>query len=271
MKIAISNIAWEPAEETEVLPLLQQFSIRGLEVAPTKFWPEPADASAAALRECRQRWADRGMEIVALQALLFGKPELVIFGEAGAREACAQYLEKMIRLGGLLGAQTLVFGSPKNRAIGKLSKEAAQEIAVPFFRRLGAAASREGTHLCIEPNPPAYGCDYIHTVEEACRLVEAVDHSGFRLHLDASAMTLNEEDYAASLRRGLPLATHFHISEPHLAITGSTGTDHRRIAGCLRELHYGGWCSIEMRGGWQRPNRLSVATALRVASEFYGN
>ncbi|HKQ60057.1 MAG TPA: TIM barrel protein [Candidatus Polarisedimenticolaceae bacterium] len=271
MRVAVSNIAWERAEEPDVLALLEHRGVHGLEVAPTQVWDEPTAVPPAELQAARRRWNDRGLQVVALQALLFGKPSYVIFGEPGAREACFEHLAQMIRLGGLLGAGALVFGSPRNRAIGGLPLAAALEIAVPFFRRLGVVAQQEGTRLCIEPNPPAYGCDFIHTIDEAAELVEAVDHPGFRLQLDVSAMTLNGEDYDAALGRGVPLAAHCHASEPHLAPTGSGATDHARVAGRLRELAYAGWVSIEMRKGAAPPNLPAVASAVEFTLKTYGD
>ena len=55
---------------------------------------------------------DRGVSVVALQALLFGRPDLVLFESPERRSATLDYLEGVLRLASWLGAGPLVFGSP---------------------------------------------------------------------------------------------------------------------------------------------------------------
>src|SRR5438552_1722928 len=96
-----------------------------------------------------------------------------------------EYLSKISWLGGQLGAGPLVFGSPKNRIRGDLTFDEALKIAVPFFRSAAGNAQKNGTILCLEPNPPEYGCDFVTNTREALSVVEQVAHPGFRLHLDS--------------------------------------------------------------------------------------
>ncbi|HYZ85729.1 MAG TPA: sugar phosphate isomerase/epimerase family protein [Bryobacteraceae bacterium] len=271
MKLAISNIAWEPADEQAILGILQSRAVQGLEIAPTKIWPVPVDVPRAELVEYRKRWSDRGIEIVAMQALLFGKPELTIFDSDSVRHQTLDYLFRIIEFAGAVGGRAMVFGSPKNRLRNTLNDEAAFEIAIPFFTELGKAALDNGVIFCVEPNPPQYGCDFIRTVEEGCALVSAVDHPGFRLHLDVSSMTLNGEDYGTAIRKGLPLAAHFHVSEPFLGCVGAGGVDHQTIADILHAEQYEGWISIEMRNACAPgvSNTEAVDNALATVEKAY--
>ena len=47
--------------------------VRGVEIAPTKWRARPFDASADEIAEYRRSWEDRGLRIVSLQSLLFGR------------------------------------------------------------------------------------------------------------------------------------------------------------------------------------------------------
>jgi D-psicose/D-tagatose/L-ribulose 3-epimerase len=269
MKLAISNIAWNLEEDDEIRELLVAFGAAGVEVAPTKVWCDPACVDDEAIVSYRRVWNECEISIPALQALLFGRPELRIFGTETQREDTLHRLCSMMRVGALLGAKVLVFGSPRNRTVGELGPEAALEIAVPFFRRAGEAASALGVVLCIEPNPPQYGCDFINTLDEAARLVRAVGCSGFRLHADASAMILNGENAARSLSDVADCMAYFHISDPYLKVPGAHREAHRQIAAALRASGWNQWVSIEMLGQPGSVNRQAIEQALRFASEVY--
>lgn len=271
MKLAISNIAWAPGDDDRAAELLARHGVAGVELAPTAIWPRPAEVDAAAVRECRTRWADRGIDVVALQALLYGRPELTLFEDSGMRRATLDYLVRIIRLGSKIGAGVLVFGSPGNRRRNGLGVTEALDIAVGFFAELGRHAADLGVCLCIEPNPPYYGCDFVTTAAEGAELVRAVGSSGFGLHLDAAAMTLGGDEPARALPEALPLTRHFHISEPDLAPPGAGGVDHAAFAAGLADAGYRGWVSVEMRQGASAAVSLdNVDRALALARSVYG-
>ena len=98
--------------------VLPRFGIEGVEIAPTRVWSNPLASTSAHVSEQRRFWENRGLPIVALQSLLFGHPELTLFGTEEARAKLLTYLSGMVSLARDLGAEVLVFGSPKNRNLG---------------------------------------------------------------------------------------------------------------------------------------------------------
>lgn len=250
MSLAISNIAWPAELEPQVADLLALQRIRAVEVAPTKVHPEPLSAAAVDLKKYRDFWAQRGIRIVALQALLFGKPEFQLFGDAAARQEMLLYLQRLLPFAQALGAEVLVFGSPKNRVMGQLNPSEAWEIAVDFFRQIGTVAADHGCWFCIEPNPKEYGCDFVTTAKDGLRLVQDVDQPGFGLHLDAAGMTMSHDPIIASCQEAADWWWHFHVSEPNLAPIGhdaEAGTPHVELAAALRTVGYTRHISIEMK------------------------
>src|SRR5205814_634198 len=152
------------------------------------------EASDAAIDEYRRFWESRGISIIAAQALLFGHPELTLFEDAAIRERTFAHVSGMVRVCARLGAQALVFGSPKNRRIGNRNLMDVFPIAIDFFGRLGEIAAASATCIALEANPPEYCADFITDAGQAATLVMLVNHPGFRLHLDSACMTLVGDD-----------------------------------------------------------------------------
>jgi D-psicose/D-tagatose/L-ribulose 3-epimerase len=276
MRLAISNIAWPAGSDAVVAPLLRKHGVAGIELALTKVWPEPLDVPAEEVRAYREGWEKRGLRIVALQALLFGKPHLTLFDDEPARRQTLDYLTGMIERAGQLGARALVFGSPKNRQRRERSPGEAWDIAVPFFRELGAVARRHGVSFCIEPNPPHYGCDFVTTVAEGIELVDAVADDGFKLHLDTAAMSLAGDSPTASITAAGRRCKHFHVSAPYLAEVGGGTVAHGVFARALCAADYDGWISIEMgevtQGQtWAEPVDRSLTFVRTAYSSVAGN
>ena len=269
MKLAISNIAWPLEEERRVAAVMGELGIRGVEVAPTKPWPAPLEATPEEVRSYRASWNDRGIEIVALQALLFGRPELTVFESAETRARTLDYLKGIAHLGAQLGARALVFGSPRSRRVGALPREEALAIAIDFFRAAGESAAAEGVMLCVEPNPTQYECDFVTESAEGLELVRAVDSAGFGLHLDAAGMTLSGEDLPAALEACSGAICHFHVSEPFLGPIGEGGVDHATIAATLRRIAYPGWVSVEMRHDPDRETVSEIRHVLELLAATY--
>jgi D-psicose/D-tagatose/L-ribulose 3-epimerase len=270
VKLAISNIAWQPSQNGEMAALLQDLGVTGVEIAPTMLSPDPLALPVAELRRARAFWETHGIRVVALQSLLFGHPEFNLFGSEAVRRAMLDYLRGMIALSAELGARILVFGSPRNRQVNELPAEKAQELAVGFFRELAETAAAHDACFCIEPNAPAYACDFVTNTNQALALIEQVDHPGFGLHLDAGVMALNEEPAAPTLTQAFPYLRHFHVSEPHLGVITEDQSGHRALGEGLRELGYKGWVSIEMRGGQGICNMTTAGECLRHALACYG-
>jgi sugar phosphate isomerase/epimerase len=270
MKLSVSNIAWEPQEDDQVAELLRSAGVAAIEIAPTKYWPAPCAPTPASIQEVRGRWADRGLQIVGLQSLLFGCPQLSIFGDADVRRATSDYLGVILEIAHGLGATALVFGSPKNRdRKGRAFTQAIAE-AAEFFRPLARRATDFGCAIAFEPNPTEYGCNFCTTVEESIRLLEAIYDPGFRLNLDVGIMHLNREPIEETVRRALPWTAHVHISEPNLATIGTGGVPHNIAGQSLRSAGWQGYVSIEMRsqtGG--RSNLPAIGQALGVVREHY--
>lgn len=268
MKLAISNIAWPLAAEADAAAVMLDHGFTGVEIAPTKKWPHPPAAKPREIAQYRREWNARGIDIVAAQSLLYGRPDLTLFDTADKRRETLAYLERICALAADLGARVLVFGSPKNRLLGPRPLADGLAIARDFFRQLGDIAQAAGVRIGLEANPTQYGADFLTRADEARRFVAELDHPAIRLHLCSGCMALAGDDGPTCIRQGAPLLAHFHISAPFLNHLADANIDHAALAAALHEVDFAGWASIEMKT--LEPFSLAnIASALAFAREHY--
>jgi sugar phosphate isomerase/epimerase len=247
LKIAFSNIAWDMAEQADVLPILSDAGIAGIEIAPTKCWPAWEGATQQAASQTATALAANGFVVPSMQALLFGRPDLKVFGTDADRTAFLKHIEQVADLAADLGAKTLVFGSPANRDPGDLPPDEAMRIAVTVMRMAGDICAARGVWLGIEANPAAYACRFVTRWFEAAELVRRCNSPGIKLHLDAACTVLAGDDLTQAVAETMDILAHVHISEPQLGSFDSPSLDHAQFARALRDVGYSGWCSVEMR------------------------
>jgi sugar phosphate isomerase/epimerase len=265
MRLSVSNIAWDMADEAAAAEMLAEAGVASVDVAPGKYFADPAQVSDSDGERVRRWWSDRGFQVVGLQSLLFGTTGLNLFSDDGTM---LQRLAHQCRIGRLLGAHALVFGSPKQRDRTGLDEATAQRLAVDFFRRLGDAAAAEGVTVCLEANPAMYGCNFMVRTEEAAAVVEAVDHPAIRLQLDVGTIISNGEDPAEVIDSYASLFAHAHASEPGLAPVGESSA-HEVAAGALHRLRPDLTVAIEM--ATPQDGLTAVKQAVAAARAAYGD
>jgi sugar phosphate isomerase/epimerase len=268
MKLAVSNIAWDQPEQSVILAELPALGVTGVEIAPTKLWPDWVGADPDAARNVRHLIEAGGLQVPAIQSALFGLPNLQLFGNADSIRGLVRHLAAVARIAGALGAAAIVFGSPRNRDRGEFSLAQATERSVGILRSIGDACSEAGTCFCLEPNPEVYNCNFLTHWQDAAELAERVGHPGVGVHLDTACITLAGDDPVEAIRNCGTLTRHFHISEAALGPFAHPAIDHHRIGAALRDSLYDGFVSIEML---RQPDPFgSVREAAAYAAAHYG-
>lgn len=244
MKLAMSNIAWARHDDPLVLDKLKEFFIDGIEIAPTKIWPSWEGANYSSAKKYSIFMKQCGFEVPALQAILFGRPDLQVF-DLESHENFYKHIRLVAELASGLGAKVLVFGAPKNRKRGQLLYSDAQNISLEFFFKAAAICNEYGCCLGLEANPVEYGCDFVTNTADAKQLVDLVNHSSFKLHLDSAAIYMCGGNLGEVVHEAGEFV-HFHISEPMLAPVYEGQVDHYEIKRALKKCNYNGWVSVEM-------------------------
>lgn len=245
MKLAVSNIAWEKHDDSHILKLLRDNGVLGIEVAPTKIWPKWEGANNKSAKEYKIKMEDEGFELPALQAILFGRPELQVFDKSSHSDFF-EHIKLVAEVANGLGCKTLVFGSPKNRKRGQLTYSEAMKLAEEFFYKLGAICLAQDCCIGIEHNPIEYGCDFITNVLDAKEIVDNVAHAGFKLHIDTAGLEMCGGNNLDTLKKAGDFI-HFHISETLLCPISEGNIDHLTLIKYLNDINYENWISIEMR------------------------
>jgi sugar phosphate isomerase/epimerase len=248
MKLSISNIAWEDANNNKVYDLMKKYGYEGIEIAPTRIFP---NSPYKCLKEA-QNWAHNmestyDFKIPSMQSIWFGKSEK-LFGSVEEREALISYTKEAIDFAEIIGCGNLVFGCPRNRAVPDIADKSILEHGIIFFRNIGEYAITRNTVIGMEANPPIYNTNYINTTSEAFELIENVESKGFLLNLDIGTMVYNSER-TEILNGKVNLINHVHVSEPGLApiaMNTERRNLHNEIAECLSEGGYQGYVSVEM-------------------------
>lgn len=269
MRIAISNIAWDISEDELVATLLNKYKIDAIDVAPGKYFADPIKTSLEDIIRVRDWWENYDIDITGMQALLFGTKGLNLFGSHSSQIAMLEHLEAVCRIAEGLGATKLVFGSPKNRDRLSLSIEAANDIATRFFRQLGDIAGRHGVIICLEPNPPCYGANFMTNSADTAAVVEEVAHPCIRMQFDSGALKINKEEPGQVIEKYAELIGHVHASEPDLVTLGDGEAEHSIVGLKLRELLPKQVVTIEMLPAKKESNIVAIERALRVAITHY--
>lgn len=268
-RLSISNIAWDPVDDTAIAALLSTLEIDAIDIAPGKYFPNIAGTTASEIIHVKEWWLDRGIEIIGMQALLFGTSNLNLFGPPESQRSMLLHLSHACRIGAGLGARRLVFGSPRNRDRSTLSDEQVVLTAIDFFNRLGDIAASAGLVVCLEPNPPCYGANFMTTSAETLRVVEAVGHPAIKMQFDTGALTTNGEDPDEVLQACAPNIAHIHLSEPALVPIGDVGTDHAKISSALKKFMPDQFVTVEMLLTKDEAPYVSIERALNHAIRNY--
>lgn len=270
MKISISNIAWDRDLDSQVSSILQKYAISSLDVAPSKYFPDFASADANDIKLVRDWWADRGIDIIGMQSLLYNTKGLNLFGDKTIQDQMLCHLGNVCRIADALNARKIVFGSPKNRDRSGFTAEQAFDISLSFFDRLASIAKNYGVTICLEPNPVCYGSNFMTTSAETAAVVNAVGSSSLKMQFDTGALCINAEDAFSVCADLHHLIGHIHVSEPELVPVGTGSTNHNETAKAIRTFLPESTVTIEMLTDKAQNPLAAIEASIVYVTSYYG-
>lgn len=238
LKLAISNIAWDKADDEAVYAAMQQNGFTGLEIAPTRIFPEYPyeNLTGAALfgGYLLNRW---GSMYPACKASGTARP--AIFLTPCKPKNCWIIPPRRSSLPTPSTAPVWCSAAPKTAA---WTRRTPRRRAMPFAKA-GALASHYDVVLAIEANP---GIHQLPEQYSRCfAMVKRLQSPGLAVNLDLSTMISNGErlrDFVDDIK----YVSHVHISEPGLEPIVPR-QEHKELAMLLKAVGYSGDVSIEMK------------------------
>lgn len=239
MKLSVSNIAWSAEDDEEMYGFLSDNGFYGLELAPTRLYPENPYNHLTEAKEFSTWILNRyGLCISSLQSIWYGRKEH-IFSSAEDRAALVAYTKQAVDFAVAVGCPILVFGCPHNRSIPD-GLDQPEIIAADFFNEIADYAYSCGIIIALEPNPPIYGTNFINETRAAFDFSRRLNNSGLRVNVDVGTMIHFNEPVALILDN-IELVNHIHLSEPKLV-----PLEERTLYKEVLELPFEKFFSIEM-------------------------
>jgi len=221
----------------ELVPL----GLDGIEIAPAHTWDDPWRVNAAELRAYRRFAEGAGLRIVGLHDLLDGESGLGLFTRGDALDRTLEVLLQRSALCRDLGGRTLILD-----ALWPLDPPDAESWSGGrrVLERLLPRIEPHGTVLCLAPR--GAGRDGIRvTAKSLYMMTNAIEHPALGLHLDATALTENNEMGHATFAAVRGRLDHVHLSEPGRVPFGASGRiDHADLRRHLAAISYFGWVSL---------------------------
>lgn len=241
LRIAASNIGWDPHDDDRVLNRMRQLGFTGLEIAPTRVFPEnPYEHNDDFAKFCNDTKEKYGLEVCSLQSIWRGRNENLF--EAQGASTLLDYTSSVCDFADAGNVANLVFGCPKNRIIPEDKNE---NDAMPFLSKCGQLAADANAVFALEANPKIYGTNFLNTTADVVNLLDKASSTvGLGLNFDIGAILENDEGLEV-IESSLPYVSHVHISEPNL-VPVQEHSIHSEIRKSLEAYEYKGFVSLEM-------------------------
>ena len=160
------------------------------------------------------------------------------------RSTALAFLEKMITLGGQLGAPAIL-GSMQGKWGGSVSRDQALAWLADALRRAGRVAAEFGVPFIYEPLN-RYETNLLNRLADAAGFIDAHALENIVLLADLFHMNIEEANPAAAIREAALHLGHVHYADSNRRAMGLGHTDPKPILAQLREIGYGGYLSAEI-------------------------
>lgn len=249
MKIALCNEVIREMDFTAQCHYAAALGYNGLEVAPFTLDENPHRLPSSTRAELRRFAGDAGIEITGLHWLLVTPQGLSITTkDSSVRRQTVDVMRGLIDLCADLGGKVLVHGSPVQRSISPDDDSAEAWLrARDCFAAVASAAEAAKVVYCIEPLSPR-DTNFINTVAEAVRMVEATGCPAVRTMIDSCAAGQAEiAPVTEVIDRWLPTGHihHIHVNDTNRRGPGQGEVQFAPIFAALDRHAYSGIVSVE--------------------------
>jgi D-psicose/D-tagatose/L-ribulose 3-epimerase len=242
MKFGASTWLWTSPFTSDRIDLLADIASMGFEFVELPV-EDPDHLSAEKLRPVLH---ELGLEAV-ICAVVTGERDLSSESPEVRRNALA-YFESCLKLARGLGSSCV--GGPLYAPVAKARqrtaalRDAEWERSRASLTQLAQMAGDYGVRLGLEPLN-RFETDMVNTVEDALRMVEAVNSPHLGIALDSFHMNIEETDFREAVQQAGYRLIHMQVSDSHRGVPGEGNSDWAGLREGLRAIGYDGKLSIE--------------------------
>lgn len=169
-------------------------------------------------------------------------------GTPEEQQTSKDYIKKLVDQAVVLGAANVA--GPLYSVVGRKGPVPPDEYkkqwktVVANLKELAAYAKARGVTLCIEPLN-RFETDFINTVDQALKMVKAVNSPALKIHLDTFHMNIEEKCLGEAIKKAGKYLAHFHACGSD---RGTPCNDHLNwdcISKALKAIKYDGPVVIE--------------------------
>ncbi len=108
---------------------------------------------------------------------------------------------------------------------------------VKNLKELCKYAQSKGKEICVEPLN-RFETDFLNTVDQALKLIKAVNSPALKLHLDTFHMNIEEKHQPDAIRKAGKLLGHFHACGTDRGTPGGDSLEWKGIVKALKDVGY---------------------------------
>lgn len=223
---------------------LKQAGFDFLECSVVSLMPEKEDAE---VRELLRTYNESPLPVEACN--IFLPRNLSVVGEQVDEDRIRRYVEKALERVKDIGADTVVFGSGKARAVPEgFAREKAEEQLLHFLNLVADVADPLGITIAIEPLNQLE-CNIIVSVPEALQYAKQVNRKSIRVLADFYHMEMDNEPLE-NITAAKDYLHHVHVADTGRFAPGTGSYPYDKFAALLHDAGYDGRISIEC--GWKQ-------------------
>lgn len=248
MKFGVCNEIFKEWQDiARTIHYVKETGYDGLEIAPFTLAPYVTDIPASTRQEIVRVAAAADLEIVGIHWVFVGPQGVhLTHPDPEVRNFTGQYLIDLVHFCGDVGGTIIVFGSPKQRNVGRdVTYNQAFGYARELFEQAMPACEQRGVTICLE-QLTHFETNFCQTVEETVELIDAVGHPNFQLLLDTKAMAFQPKSRPELIREYGKYLKHYHANDENLNGPGWGKVDFAPIFDALRSIDYQGYVSVEV-------------------------
>ena len=228
VRLGVNLMAWSGKVDVALFPRIKALGYDGVELPLLA--PDEVDSGLI-----RRTLADAGLAATASGAL----PRKASLLDPLRRDRAVNWIDNSLACAAACGSTVLCgpFCLPVGELAGRPPSPAEFDSCAAGLREIGKRAADRGVTLALEALN-RFETYFMNTVDDAVRLLDAVDCPSVGVHLDTFHMNVEEKSVPAALGRAGPHLAHVHFSENDRGVVGTGHVDWPGVRRALRESGY---------------------------------